>query len=1072
MAIHLGNDSAARRQQRFELDAERDADREAAGAAAERTEPRNNTPPSSPSALSQLLAPSPRDPNAQRARWGRDPEADSRRPPRGNAGDAPAPRSAPPTTPASPAAPAAPRRNVGERAASAAYVGERPVDDAWLAQRESALKALRAEYEAARTIAQAGNGTGPGWVEAAAFYDERTGTYQTQGLLVASNPAAPPPPRGRDHGDPRDTSPTGSTRVFSEEAFAAHFKAQQSAQPGTALKSLAACYEADAATLFAKQPTLWALAVKDHALNAGPPPPGRAMGGVEQLGMLDLYMADPQIAALITAYGGKAVAATGPIAIEQVRLYGAERFAQLSRLNNAMGAVRNLYSQALARAEQSGRGVGWSEHTQTVTEVGDNENAHQSTTHQVTTRTFDPDAFTAWYIKQDGLANKTFASFYGQSRTTFRGNNAAESSTGGPIATLSFDNPNWQISELGSGMSHTALRPININDTPRLHDRSAVGFDLEAGWATHPSNIRERRDWGETLVMGAFVGVVTYVTAGLAGPVFGTSLAGTMATAAVAGAAGSMASGVMSGNFAWRDVLKGALAGGLSAGLTQSLGPYVQSAGPVGTIALRTTVQGGIQALLGGSFKDGAIAGFASGLADLAKGNIESGIDLAVKSGDMTATEAIAARGAARIVGSAIRALGNPNDPQYAFASSFLSDLLPKPPVQTGPTTEQVRELFGPDGSGTVLTDLQPRGGGSGSGGPPVAPTPEPSPPAPSSPPPDGPQEPQGPSDPNVQRIEIVGRRLLSFDDGRLEVDSQGQGVFHLATGGMLAIGSVADALPGLEIGGARTISGSLLARLVGVITLPVMLTGDTPRVTLQINERLRFERFEDQAYGRLLERDTVSGQWQVLRDDVREYRRPGGYAVLGDEELARLNAPAINTPAPPQPSRPPPLPIDRPNTSTPGLEAAPPVAGTPGLGAAPTVTADDLLMERNRAEQQRFRNALIDEARRIDPDFDPSRYDAHHAIPLNEYPQLNELRDRLAGWGIDMNDPSINGVMLPRSPDVGSGTVHADTQRNPEYEAAIRRRFAGVTTRERAVEVLDDIKQELRNGTFVPPKK
>jgi hypothetical protein len=54
----------------------------------------------------------------------------------------------------------------------------------------------------------------------------------------------------------------------------------------------------------------------------------------------------------------------------------------------------------------------------------------------------------------------------------------------------------------------------------------------------------------------------------------------------------------------------------------------------------------------------------------------------------MTASEAIAARGAARLVGSAIRALGNPNDPQHAFASSFLSDLMPSeaPPPVAGTT--------------------------------------------------------------------------------------------------------------------------------------------------------------------------------------------------------------------------------------------------------------------------------------------------------------------------------------------------------------------------------------------------
>jgi hypothetical protein len=119
-----------------------------------------------------------------------------------------------------------------------------------------------------------------------------------------------------------------------------------------------------------------------------------------------------------------------------------------------------------------------------------------------------------------------------------------------------------------------------------------------------------------------------------------------------------------------------------------SLGSAVNDmAGPAGTIALRTTVQGGIQALLGGSFKDGAIAGFATGLADVASASMGKGIDDAVKAGTMSTADAMAARTLARVFNSAIRALGNPNDPSYGFASAFISDVIqqggPAPVTQT-----------------------------------------------------------------------------------------------------------------------------------------------------------------------------------------------------------------------------------------------------------------------------------------------------------------------------------------------------------------------------------------------------
>ena len=95
----------------------------------------------------------------------------------------------------------------------------------------------------------------------------------------------------------------------------------------------------------------------------------------------------------------------------------------------------------------------------------------------------------------------------------------------------------------------------------------------------------------------------------------------------------------------------------------------------VGAIAARTTVQGAVQALMGGSFKDGAIAGLASGLAEVTGANMKLGIEAALRDGSMTVAEAAVARTLARVVGSAIRAAANPGDPGQAFASAFLDDV-------------------------------------------------------------------------------------------------------------------------------------------------------------------------------------------------------------------------------------------------------------------------------------------------------------------------------------------------------------------------------------------------------------
>jgi hypothetical protein len=595
---------------------------------------------------------------------------------------APAPP-APPvtTTPAPAAAPAAPAPPPNP---SGGYVGERPVAPQWLQDRESALRAVRADYEAQRTQAQAGNGVGPGWVAATMVTDESGQTRSASGAptVFIAEPGAQPTVIGHDESGPLYGAAPGRTLEFNDEAFAAHYRAQGSAQ----LQTLAQLYDTDAATLLAHHPGLWQLATQDHALNAGPPPPGRAMGDPSQLGMLDLYMADPQIAGLINTYGGSVAPPTSGIALEQVRIYGQTRYEQLTRLGQAMQAVRNDYSAAMAQAQSSGAGVGWVERQRTTT-VSDESGASRTEPAFLTDesgartplieRVFDPDAFTRWYNAQDGQANRAFANFYGQSHTQYSTDESGATRAG----TISFDNANWAMHGAGGGMAHRELVSLDPNNAPRLNNNAAVGFDLEAGWATHQSNIHQKRDWFETVVQIAIVGVVSWVSAGTLGAAaasaVGGGVAGAVASAAVVGAAASAASGMMSGNLTFKGILQGALSGALTAGLMGSLGGAVQNvAGTAGTIALRATVQGGIQALLGGKFRDGALAGLASGLAEAAGANLNKGIDDALASGTMTAAEGVAARMSARVLGSAIRALGNPNDPNYAFASAFVDSVV------------------------------------------------------------------------------------------------------------------------------------------------------------------------------------------------------------------------------------------------------------------------------------------------------------------------------------------------------------------------------------------------------------
>lgn len=291
---------------------------------------------------------------------------------------------------AAPTAPAANRAKPG-------YIGERPVEAAWLTAREAAFSAIRGDYERVRTQA------------------------------LSANAAAAPVQIGFDEGGPVFSRPAGQWAEFNEDAFAASYRASN----GAPLQAVAKLYDAGAATLLSQHPELWRIATTDHALNAGPAASGFAMGSAGQLGMVDLYLADAQIAALVDACGGKPAAATGGIALEQVRQYGQARYEQMSRRGNAMQSVREQYAGALASAAAGGSNAGRVEREVAVYATDESgQRLGQSGTF--TERVFDPDAFTAWYLKQDGIANKAFADFYGQSTTATSTDESAVDSLGRP----------------------------------------------------------------------------------------------------------------------------------------------------------------------------------------------------------------------------------------------------------------------------------------------------------------------------------------------------------------------------------------------------------------------------------------------------------------------------------------------------------------------------------------------------------------------------------------------------------------------------------------------------------------
>ena len=255
---------------------------------------------------------------------------------------------------------------------------------------------------------------------------------------------------------------------------------------------------------------------------------------------------------------------------------------------------------------------------------------------------FSAEAFHNWYIQQDDPRNKVFGQAYGQAGT----GDGRSYKTSGTLeqfqAVLAED---WTRAQPASNPDDSAkpmttwvanldaaqLKRVSLSSPPKLYDNGLVYFVPTWGFVTPAQNIKpDDPEFIEQLVPALIVAAVSYVSAGTLGPAAAGAMgltttaaatgatvlttAGVMVSAAVAGAATSMVSGMINGNLSFKGILQGALTAGLFRGVEIATNTPMSSMGTVASIATRTTVQGAVQALMGGSFKDGALAGFASGL--------------------------------------------------------------------------------------------------------------------------------------------------------------------------------------------------------------------------------------------------------------------------------------------------------------------------------------------------------------------------------------------------------------------------------------------------------------------------
>lgn len=87
----------------------------------------------------------------------------------------------------------------------------------------------------------------------------------------------------------------------------------------------------------------------------------------------------------------------------------------------------------------------------------------------------------------------------------------------------------------------------------------------------------------------------------------------------------------------------------------------------------------------------------------------------------------------------------------------------------------------------------------------------------------------------------------------------------------------------------------------------------------------------------------------------------------------------------------------------------------------------------------------------------------AHHIVGRDTPESAKQLEE----FGIDRNDPA-NGIFLPNSPESPlKGAVHGQGRHIADYSNEVEQRFANVTTREEALEVLQSLKEDLYNGNI-----
>ncbi len=670
---------------------------------------------------------------------------------------------------------------------------------------------------------------------------------------------------------------------------------------------------------------------------------------------------------------------------------------------------------------------------------------------------------------------------------------------------------------------------LSVGADGGVNDLNALDFDPEFGLITRTDNYRpyhaDDNDWDRFMGIVVTVGISAGAMAAI-GPVIAAGMGASPAGVVAAGAANAVIGSAITtmlqeGEVTFRGLLQAAFSGGMIAGLgtldsyqaLNNLGLDPKNPNIVTSYALRaisitgtSTIRGAIQELIGGRFRDGFTQGVVQGLSGELTRYLNTEIDAGLAHQQITPAQANALRELTRFTGSALRAAANPNDPMYAFAQDYLTQLF-GPPVATtntnggnkipddAETQQQIiwaREAIDSGYSETAvgyLNDIVER---------------------------------RAAANPNVSRTDIANQLMrelgikpdtLGFVVGangnvtvtervdrptavtrlaaayRLndptisQLEAEQAANVYIDQHGIPAVfperlmltvvvkpdkplpfttgSEIVDQIIG-AVGGSAMTGYNYVSGLVHGIADITLLSADG--LLDIVNKVIGEDVFPDSAQRNIARADmfnNIVANLDQLPSQVAQYfndrlERANQMDAAGDHigaarERTELIGDLISM-------------VTNPRTPS-------------AMRILERLGVDPAWFERTSQTQRAFRDAAISQEHRINPAFanaDMSLFEAHHTIPINAFPGLNALRAQLREWGIDINSVE-NGVMLPgRNAPAGlQGTYHLLLS-DPGYGRALEERFVGINDAAAARRELAAINNELRNGTFhfTPGKK